>query len=232
MAEVIWTIKAVEQVEQIGSFIEKDSPFQARRVIQLIVKETRKLEEHPRIGKMIPEVQEDRYRDSGSSATGFCIESWRRTGSPLSGSFTDIDCSIPNGWNDASRDGRNKPRASVPATEAGGCSGVWPNCVPCDGTSLARLGKRSPGSSPPRPGLRTVGAGPPLLAHSRRSLPKSIRLAGSCICAEIVKRSRWFGVPPSGGPRPRQRGTPNNRYEPRYRQTTHDLFRRSNPERF
>ena len=63
MAEVIWTIKAVEQVEQIGAFIEKDSAFQARRVVQLIVKETRRLAEHPRIGKMIPEVQEDRYRE-------------------------------------------------------------------------------------------------------------------------------------------------------------------------
>jgi addiction module RelE/StbE family toxin len=63
MAEVIWTIKAVEQVEQIGSFIEKDSPFQARRVVQLIIKETRKLRQHTRIGKMIPEVQEDRYRE-------------------------------------------------------------------------------------------------------------------------------------------------------------------------
>ena len=63
MAQVIWTIKAVEQVEQIGSFIEKDSPFQSRRVVQLIIKETRKLKEHPRIGKMIPEVQEDRYRE-------------------------------------------------------------------------------------------------------------------------------------------------------------------------
>jgi len=63
MAEVIWTIKAVEQVEQIGLFIEKDSPFQSRRVVQLIVRETHKLKEHPRIGKMIPEVQEDRYRE-------------------------------------------------------------------------------------------------------------------------------------------------------------------------
>ena len=59
MAEVIWTIKAIEQVEQIGSFIEKDSPFQARRVVRLIIKETRKLREHSRIGKMIPEIQED-----------------------------------------------------------------------------------------------------------------------------------------------------------------------------
>jgi plasmid stabilization system protein ParE len=63
MAKVIWTTKAVEQVEQIGSFIENDSPFQAHRVVQLIIKETRKLREHPRIGKMIPEVQEDRYRE-------------------------------------------------------------------------------------------------------------------------------------------------------------------------
>ncbi len=63
MAQVIWTIKAVEQVEQIGSFIEKDSPFQARRVVQLIIRETRKLRDHTRIGKMIPEVQEDRYRE-------------------------------------------------------------------------------------------------------------------------------------------------------------------------
>jgi toxin ParE1/3/4 len=63
MAEVIWTIRAVEHVEQIGSFIEKDSPFQARRVVQLIIKETRRLKEHTRIGKMVPEVQDDKYRE-------------------------------------------------------------------------------------------------------------------------------------------------------------------------
>ena len=63
MAEVIWTVKAVEQIEEIASFIGKDSPFQARRVVQLIVKETRKLKEHSRVGKMVPEVQEDKYRE-------------------------------------------------------------------------------------------------------------------------------------------------------------------------
>jgi toxin ParE1/3/4 len=63
MAQVIWTIKAVEHIEEIGSFIEKDSPFQARRVVQLIIKETRKLKEHIRIGKMIPELQKDEYRE-------------------------------------------------------------------------------------------------------------------------------------------------------------------------
>jgi len=63
MAEVIWTIKAIEQVEQIGLIIEKDSPFQARRVVQFIIREARRLKEHARIGKMIPELGEDRYRE-------------------------------------------------------------------------------------------------------------------------------------------------------------------------
>jgi len=63
MAELIWTAKAVEQIEDIGLFIEKDSPFQARRVVQLIIKEARKLREFPHLGKMIPEVQEDKYRE-------------------------------------------------------------------------------------------------------------------------------------------------------------------------
>jgi len=63
MAKLIWTVKAIEQIEEIGSYIEKDSPFQARRVVQIIVKESTKLEEFPRFGKMIPEVQEDKYRE-------------------------------------------------------------------------------------------------------------------------------------------------------------------------
>lgn len=63
MAEVIWTLKAIEQVEQIGLFIEKDSPFQARRVVQLIIRETRRLRDHARIGKMIPEMEQDQYRE-------------------------------------------------------------------------------------------------------------------------------------------------------------------------
>ncbi len=65
MAELIWTEKAVEQIEELGSFIGKDSPFQARRVVQLIIKETRKLKEFSHFGKMIPEVQEERSDRQG-----------------------------------------------------------------------------------------------------------------------------------------------------------------------
>ena len=63
MAEIIWSVKAYEHIDQIGAFIEKDSPFQARRVVQLIIKETRRLRDNIRIGKMISETQEDRFRE-------------------------------------------------------------------------------------------------------------------------------------------------------------------------
>jgi toxin ParE1/3/4 len=63
MAEVIWAARAYEHVEQIGKYIEKDSPFQARRVIQLFIKETHRLHDNIRIGQMVPEISEDAYRE-------------------------------------------------------------------------------------------------------------------------------------------------------------------------
>ena len=63
MAEVIWAARAYEHLEEIAEYIEKDSPFQARRVVQLIVKETRRLAGNSRIGHMMPEIQEDSYRE-------------------------------------------------------------------------------------------------------------------------------------------------------------------------
>jgi plasmid stabilization system protein ParE len=63
VAEVIWSARAYEHIVQIGEFIERDSPFQARRVVQLIVKETRRLRQNTRIGHTIPEIRQDRYRE-------------------------------------------------------------------------------------------------------------------------------------------------------------------------
>jgi plasmid stabilization system protein ParE len=56
MAEVIWAVRAYEHLIQIGEYIEKDSPIQARRVVQLVVKETRRLKDNIRIGHLIPEI--------------------------------------------------------------------------------------------------------------------------------------------------------------------------------
>jgi len=50
-------------LDQIGGYIEKDSPFQARRVVQLIIKETHRLKDNIRIGHMVPEIKDDFYRE-------------------------------------------------------------------------------------------------------------------------------------------------------------------------
>ena len=55
MAEIIWTTRAYEHINDIGKFIKKDSPFYARRVVQRIIKETRRLMKNIRIGTIIPE---------------------------------------------------------------------------------------------------------------------------------------------------------------------------------
>jgi len=60
---VIWTHKAAEQLEQVRAFIAADSRAQARRVVRLIVQQTRQLRAHPRTGRMIPEVMQDQYRE-------------------------------------------------------------------------------------------------------------------------------------------------------------------------
>ena len=63
MAQVIWAVRAYEHLHQIGEYIEKDSPFQAKRVVQLVVRETHRLKDNIRIGSMIPEMRDDRYRE-------------------------------------------------------------------------------------------------------------------------------------------------------------------------
>ena len=63
MAEVIWSPQAIEDVEAIARYIESDSPFQARRVAMLIMQEARRLQRHPRCGSIIPERNEETYRE-------------------------------------------------------------------------------------------------------------------------------------------------------------------------
>jgi toxin ParE1/3/4 len=63
MVEVIWAVRAYEHLDQIGEYIGKDSPVQARRVVQLIVRETHRLHDNIRIGHMIPELREDLFRE-------------------------------------------------------------------------------------------------------------------------------------------------------------------------
>ena len=63
MAQVNWTKKALLHVESIADYIKLTSSFQANRIVKLIFKQVGLLEENIRIGKKIPEINEDKYRE-------------------------------------------------------------------------------------------------------------------------------------------------------------------------
>jgi addiction module RelE/StbE family toxin len=55
---VVWSPKAVEDVEAIAAYIARDSPSYAAAVVQRVIEITRKLSENAKHGRLIPEIEE------------------------------------------------------------------------------------------------------------------------------------------------------------------------------
>jgi addiction module RelE/StbE family toxin len=55
---IVWSPKAVEDVEAIASYIARDSPSYAAAVVQKILEITGKLPENAKKGRLIPEFEE------------------------------------------------------------------------------------------------------------------------------------------------------------------------------
>lgn len=60
---VIWSPEAVEDVEDIAAYIEKDSPHYARAVVGRFLSVARSLDENPLRGRVVPELSEPMYRE-------------------------------------------------------------------------------------------------------------------------------------------------------------------------
>jgi toxin ParE1/3/4 len=60
---VVWSPRALADVEAIASYIASDSPFYAGSVVRRIVALTRMLEKFPFAGRKIPEVDDDNLRE-------------------------------------------------------------------------------------------------------------------------------------------------------------------------
>lgn len=63
MTVVRWTNQAVEDLRSIRLFIERDSPRYGRLVAERLFEATLRLEQFPRSGRMIPEVDREDYRE-------------------------------------------------------------------------------------------------------------------------------------------------------------------------
>jgi len=60
---VIWSLEAVEDLEAIAEYIERDSPHYAAAVVEKIATLARSLPTHPRMGRKVPEFDLDNIRE-------------------------------------------------------------------------------------------------------------------------------------------------------------------------
>lgn len=60
---VLWSPKSLQQVEHIADYIALDSPYHAKRVVTLIVRQTRRLKTFPESGAVVPELNDPAIRE-------------------------------------------------------------------------------------------------------------------------------------------------------------------------
>ncbi len=63
MAEVTWHVEAANDLAAAAEFIARDSPIAASLFAARIVAAAERLGEHPRLGRIVPEIGNDSYRE-------------------------------------------------------------------------------------------------------------------------------------------------------------------------
>jgi toxin ParE1/3/4 len=63
MVEIIWTISALHDLEQIHNYISEDSKFYADRFVRKLVERVDILEKLPMAGRMVPEKEDETIRE-------------------------------------------------------------------------------------------------------------------------------------------------------------------------
>jgi toxin ParE1/3/4 len=63
MVRIIWASQSIEDLENIYDFISKDSPRYAKREIIRIRDRARLLKKQPKLGRIVPEIEEEKIRE-------------------------------------------------------------------------------------------------------------------------------------------------------------------------
>lgn len=61
--KVVWSLRAVEDLEAIAQYIAVDSTAYAAAVVETILSTTRKLSPFPFSGRVVPEIGDDHIRE-------------------------------------------------------------------------------------------------------------------------------------------------------------------------
>ncbi len=60
---IVWSPEAVKDIESIAEYIERDSEFYAKAVVNKIFQSTEKLKKFPKIGRVVPELGREDIRE-------------------------------------------------------------------------------------------------------------------------------------------------------------------------
>jgi toxin ParE1/3/4 len=60
--EVVWAPAALEDIESLAEYIERDSAFYARAVVDKILDTAKRLKEFPLAGRTVPEIENEKIR--------------------------------------------------------------------------------------------------------------------------------------------------------------------------
>jgi plasmid stabilization system protein ParE len=63
MAHVIWTNEALLDLDELTDYIARDSVHYAQSVAASILKTAKTIPEHPKIGRIVPEIERDDIRE-------------------------------------------------------------------------------------------------------------------------------------------------------------------------
>jgi plasmid stabilization system protein ParE len=62
-ATVIWSQEALDDIDAIAGTISRDSPYHAQRVVEEIFALAASIAEHPKIGRVVPELNDEVVRE-------------------------------------------------------------------------------------------------------------------------------------------------------------------------
>lgn len=63
MARIVWTERALDDLEKLLEYIARDAPVTARRFAQKMISRLESLQEHPTLGGEVPEDDSHTYRE-------------------------------------------------------------------------------------------------------------------------------------------------------------------------
>ena len=61
--KVVWSPEAIEDLQSIAEYIQRDSEFYARAVVTKILDVTRSIKDFPLIGRIVPELENENIRE-------------------------------------------------------------------------------------------------------------------------------------------------------------------------